>query len=392
MRKLLGFFTGFVIAILLFGTFLYVFQSDHRLTPPNNYIRKDTGYSKFNSTKVIQKAQGKHTLLVMGSSEFEVGSNMKEHPKNFLEYKDFNINFVGAAGYQTLWHSIALGAIEGEKKPLVANKVVLFLSPQWFEKKGVKKTPFQYTFSEDNYLHFLQNKRLPISLKQKIAARVEELYDNRPDMLKKLVSLRRYYLDGTPSFSARFTTAPYTSFIEYKSSFRYLSTHLIPRKPEERLLPKEINWKQEFRDAVNDGEKHSHNPLYFDDSYYKSFVLPNPKLKGAHRYLRYTDESPEFEDLKLFSEVAKALGVHVHVIAIPFNGFWCDYTQLSETERQVYYSLLDRTLKKLKIPYTDFSSHEYEPYFFRDAVHIGWKGWIYVNQQLLHFARSRIKK
>jgi Protein involved in D-alanine esterification of lipoteichoic acid and wall teichoic acid (D-alanine transfer protein) len=33
----------------------------------------------------------------------------------------------------------------------------------------------------------------------------------------------------------------------------------------------------------------------------------------------------------------------------------------------------------------DFSDKEYEKYFLKDIMHIGWKGWVYVNQSLVQF-------
>lgn len=43
---------------------------------------------------------------------------------------------------------------------------------------------------------------------------------------------------------------------------------------------------------------------------------------------------------------------------------------------------MEQVLKDAKVAYVDFSDHEYDPYFIMDTIHIAWKGWVYLDQQL----------
>ena len=37
--------------------------------------------------------------------------------------------------------------------------------------------------------------------------------------------------------------------------------------------------------------------------------------------------------------------------------------------------------------YADYSEHEYDPYFMRDTIHIGWKGWVYLDEDMQKFLK-----
>lgn len=93
----------------------------------------------------------------------------------------------------------------------------------------------------------------------------------------------------------------------------------------------------------------------------------------------YTD-SPEYEDLKLVMEAFKDAGAKPLFISIPLNSKWYDYAGFPEERRQAYYEKMNQFLYDSGQSFIDFSNHEQEPYFLTDTLHIGWKGWVYLDQ------------
>ena len=42
-------------------------------------------------------------------------------------------------------------------------------------------------------------------------------------------------------------------------------------------------------------------------------------------------------------------------------------------------------VEKAGYPVIDFSGHEYDKYFLKDTIHLGWKGWIYFDEAVQKF-------
>ena len=39
----------------------------------------------------------------------------------------------------------------------------------------------------------------------------------------------------------------------------------------------------------------------------------------------------------------------------------------------------------------DFSNKEYEEYFLKDIMHLGWKGWVYLDDKVYQFYKKQAK-
>lgn len=93
-------------------------------------------------------------------------------------------------------------------------------------------------------------------------------------------------------------------------------------------------------------------------------------------------ESPEYKDFQLVMDVLKDAGAKPLFVSIPVNGYWYDYNGYSKERRQQYYEKMAQLLKDANVDYVDFTDHEYDPYFIMDTIHIGWKGWVYLDQNM----------
>ncbi|MGS0652585.1 D-alanyl-lipoteichoic acid biosynthesis protein DltD, partial [Staphylococcus arlettae] len=79
----------------------------------------------------------------------------------------------------------------------------------------------------------------------------------------------------------------------------------------------------------------------------------------------------------------KAAGADVQYIVIPTNGKWYDHIGIKSKQRQMIYQKIKDTITAKDGKLYDMTSKDYEPYVISDAVHIGWKGWVYVNEQIV---------
>lgn len=51
----------------------------------------------------------------------------------------------------------------------------------------------------------------------------------------------------------------------------------------------------------------------------------------------------------------------------------------------MYYKKVREQVEKAGYPVVDFSGHEYDKYFLKDTIHLGWKGWIYFDEAVHKF-------
>ncbi|MXV42431.1 D-alanyl-lipoteichoic acid biosynthesis protein DltD, partial [Bacillus subtilis] len=75
-------------------------------------------------------------------------------------------------------------------------------------------------------------------------------------------------------------------------------------------------------------------------------------------------------------------------VTIPVNGKWYDYTGFPKKGRTDYYKKVNKQIRAKGFQVADFSGHEYDPYFMKDTIHIGWKGWVYVDKAIDEFYRT----
>ena len=107
-------------------------------------------------------------------------------------------------------------------------------------------------------------------------------------------------------------------------------------------------------------------------------------------YKGYIKNSPEFSDLQLFIDLAKVLDIEVMIVSVPMNAYWYDYAGYDKNQRKAYYERIRKIAGENNIDLADFSDKEYEKYFLKDIMHLGWKGWVYLDEAIYNFAKSTI--
>ena len=109
-------------------------------------------------------------------------------------------------------------------------------------------------------------------------------------------------------------------------------------------------------------------------------------MEGKNKGHSYA-ESLEYDDFQIMLDILKESEAEPLFVVIPVNGAYYDYTGFPEKGRQDYYTRIKKQINDSGFTYADYSEHEYDPYFMRDTIHIGWKGWVYLDEDMQKFLK-----
>jgi D-alanine transfer protein len=335
---------------------------------------------------IAGEPDGVTNLYLMGSSE--LGVPVDQNPNVWLPTtaSDFDLYQSGRGNQQSLYHAIELAAVG----PSIANKkVALILSPQWFVSGGVKASQFQSVFSHAAWDAMLANPHLSPSTRQRLIARVGSL-------MPQLCTFGASCATTTASEVQEVIDAPYNVFTSRVNALRDTYKGVDYRKAvtytgawhQGRQSMATVDWAAEDAKATATGQlKVGKNPYNMENAYYTKRIVPQlDKLKGQQTGVTYTS-SVEYDDLQLFLDVAHDLGIDVMLISLPVNGVWSDFTGLPKAERNGFAAKVRTMAAANGAQLTDLTSKSYEPYYFFDTLHLGWRGWLDVTRACWEFAR-----
>lgn len=340
-------------------------------------------------------------LPVYGSSEFSAVSEF--HPGKVFDGKPtgFVPFLVGRGGSQSLIHSLSLAA-QGDT--LKGQKVAVILSAQWFILEGMKAEYFSQNFSPLQAYQILYDDSFSPQLRGQIVDRLLEY----PEVLKSYPILEknlRQYGDGAERSWAE---APYTITNRVAGWTEMKALILRDTMETARFLPLlnddvvnrnadtvNVNWEAgtnsldwvKLRKAADQRGKELTGSNSFNvlDSYYTKYITPDlKKSKGASGGASFYP-SPEYQDLQIVMDVLNEQDAEALFIIVPTHGKWYDYISFPREARKEYYTRVSEMVQKNGFKVADFSGHEYEPYFLQDIMHLGWKGWVYVDEALDKF-------
>ena len=109
---------------------------------------------------------------------------------------------------------------------------------------------------------------------------------------------------------------------------------------------------------------------------------------SENRFEGQNYSSGEFSDFERFLTLCDDLGIECLIVSIPPQGKVYDFQGMSKDARKEYYQSIRDICDKYDVKLADFSSMEYEPYFFIDTMHLGYKGWAYVDRAIYEFYRE----
>lgn len=341
-------------------------------------------------THLLKLDSSRNHLFFIGSSELRswVPQNAKSMFPNTECPSDITV--LGMPLVQSLQDAIRIGAIGDNLK----NKnVCLMISMQWFmQKDGISKDQFKPHFSKIQFYEFLKNKNISENSKRYICERLDNLlYSN--DETNPFTEEWLY----AKLYQKKFLSNLFFPYYYLKNDFlllkdKYNSFKMIQKYKD---LPKsseikQIKWESEEQKAYEMGKKAcTTNNFFISDSDWNGSLAPIiNNLKMAYKDIDLQN-SKEYEDLNLLFDICKQCGIKPYVIILSNNGFYYDYTGINSNKRNEFYERIADMCKNFNFDYLNLRDKEYEPYFFRDGMHLGWRGWLYVNNKVTEYFKIK---
>jgi D-alanine transfer protein len=386
MKKIAAFFTALGIFLAIILAFHFSLSGDLNMNN-KDFGSWNSAYKDLSCNAISQNLH-KDTMVVFGSSEFGHGRKTPYHPKNLFEKQNVDLMMVGGAYNQCLNHAITLGAVGNN---IQKKKVVLILSPMWFYRSGVSSDKYALRFSELSYISFMQNDKIPASVKQYAASRSESLLTTNQSMLNRVKIYDKIFIDGSNNpfynlfYKVRNTYITDKDAITIKSALKTTGIRKKVKFNDRVADPAPLNWDVLSRDAARRMSKNSHNKFYMSDHFWKKKFIPKYKMaKGIHRNEDFKT-SPEYGDLECFLKVCKAENIEPMIMILPLNGRWYDYTGMTAQKRANFSKKIKSYCQEYNANLVDLSKYNYTPYVVADSVHPWGKGWVKIDEKIYNF-------
>lgn len=323
-------------------------------------------------------------LSLQGSSEFVVP--VSQLPTKIFPAKGMEkVVTHGRAYFQTINHTELLGSGNNENKDA---KIALFLSLQWFcDEGGIEPKNFQANFAPVQFYKYLANPKISDKNKKIYAARVNDLLEGNTQFAAEKIYSKLYVSEGLGYKFIKALLKPYficrEKMVELKDKgllYRRLKL-LNDKKPRTEI--KEINWREEEKKAEEEAKtKETNNEFFVDDNYYNKYLKDNLNAHKDSKKNINLMKSKEFEDYELYLDTCIDLGLKPYIILIPTNGRWYDHTGMTKETRDNFYDTAQKIAEEKGFEVLNLKDEEYTPYFMYDIMHLGWKGWIKVEEEL----------
>ena len=388
MKKLKGFFIGLVLAIITVVIFvpIQVQKINQYYKVSDNSVRYNTSYNKHKSREILKANYDENTHLLLGSSELTVANKKEFHPAQMFNYDDFHLMQVGGGFFQNVIQASTLASLE----PIMTQKKVAIIeSLPWFDQKGMRQDAFESRVSKEHVYYTLMNPKLSKETKLKFINRVLELSEKNESLTSTFERYKRVLVEGEGSQIDEFMIQMELAKFSVNVVQAFYDEQSLESFPSKGSAMPDYNWDEVLAKNEEQAKKDTQsNKYHFDDWYYKKQIADKlESLKDSNATFKYT-ESPEYEDFKLFLQIAKELGVEVLVITVPVNGPWYDYIGIDASQRNAFSTKINEIVKEAGVKQVDLTSHDYDPYYIWDATHPGWKGWPLVEKELVKFFKE----
>lgn len=357
-------------------------------TKPINLQYDD--YSKDKGQLILEKSAENGNVILMGSSE--LNSWVGQNPVNMFPNTTLNddLTIVGQAYVQSLLHSMKAGtpALEGAKK------LGIVVSLQWFYGDDIDTNGFAVNFSEYQFYQCMKNDRLSEESKNYICSRTSELLKEVEGYDDIKVYAWLHSRDSIFANAAFTVLSPYYNLREKTLEIKdkWDTYQLLKKTSGDAREPDvlDLDWDKSMQDAKAEGAAFcTNNEYYVADEYYDTYLRDTiDTLRDAEA--ETTLNSKEMQDFEMFLQICRENGVRPYVIIMNTNGLYYDYVGMDGERRNGLYDEVEKRAKVQGAEVLRLSEYEYEPYFMLDVMHLGWKGWLYVDEQISkHYAEIK---
>ncbi|MGM0748172.1 MAG: D-alanyl-lipoteichoic acid biosynthesis protein DltD [Bacillota bacterium] len=374
-------FILFVGAIAVPASWLTRFIPDKRVEESATALNPNMFQGLYLQNKMLEEHK---YLPIYGSSE--LSRLDKFHPSNYFQVNNqgFTPYLIGKGGSQSLIHAINFAAHADQLK---GKKLVFIVSPQWFTKHGSDEQHFAPNYSALQGLDLAFNDKIDPAVKKQMMKRMLHYKAVTNDAV--LSELYQAMLEGQTWKVNLLKPAAksYYSLLQKKDLYYSMAESEGPKRHVSESV-KDKPWSVLKQEADKMGEDHSRsNVFHIDDPSYRKLKHKVPKVKNKNKHRTYA-KSPEFGDFELMLDILKDAGAEPMFVSIPVNGKWYDYTGFPKNGRTDYYKKVKKQIEAKGFQVADLSGHEYDPYFMKDTIHIGWKGWVYVDKAIEEFYKT----
>lgn len=328
-------------------------------------------------------------LPFFGSSElsrinaFHPSTIARKYKRNYEPF------LLGAPGTQSLTHFFMLNSMSKELK----NKPIVFIiSPQWFVKEGVSNEIFSQYFSPLQTYQWLLSIDKPSTEAVYLANRLLEFSSLSDDTLIKPLLEKIGKGEALSELDRSFSQTQYDILTKEDQFFSTVDTTKEARiLKAEKELP--LLYDRDYLDKL--AEKIGHrktttNPYQLENNFYKRRIKASEgKLKGAQKNYSYL-ASPEFSDFQaVLNQLAKNNTKALFIIP-PVNKKWSDYTGLSQDMLKMFSQKISYQLQSQGFnDIVDFTVKSDVNYFMEDTIHLGWRGWLSLDDHLQEFLANK---
>ncbi|MCL1797851.1 MAG: D-alanyl-lipoteichoic acid biosynthesis protein DltD [Eggerthellaceae bacterium] len=333
--------------------------------------------AKSESVAFTRAAAHGDTYFLFGSSELTTLPNMVSSvPDRVFQEYDCGMQFmyIGDAYDQSLWLAIAAGAYAQD---MPNKEVAIIVSPQWFYDGGLEQGIFKMRFSYNLYQHFCENGRISPETKAYVAARlIDEGVDGA-------------LIDGgdPEMFQDYLNRAAFLAMSDFKlrQALGQCRARGVPRQapstpPNFDALRQQVQAEAQMWCTNNEWG--------IFDAYWSEHIEPDFEMRKGTLATETLTKTSEYDDLSCFLAVCKESGLEPYVVVAPVNGFWYDHVGLSAGVRHTFYERVETLCADAGVACLNMAAHEYELYYLRDSMHMGWLGWIDIEEGFMEFARK----
>lgn len=331
-------------------------------------------------------------LLLLGSSE--LSSDVEQNPINMFPFtgSEYDVSIFGRAYSQSLQHSSILNSMNNLNSD---DKVALIVSLQWFQRPdGIKGEEYSVNFSEYQFYKMINSNVISKENKLYYAKRNYDLLRKSNEYLEERIYAGLYVRDNVISRGILTVLKPYYKFKEYLLGIKdKIQTYKTLRNLEnkgDQLNINSIKWKEEYKKAEEQGTSSAtNNPLYVDDYYYDTYLRDKyDELEGVSKDINLMI-SKEIDDYEYFLNVSQDLGVKPLIVLMPVHGDYYDYLGLDKNKRTEYYNKIESMAEEKGFEVLNLQNKEYEKYYLKDVMHLGWKGWLNINEEASKYFNER---
>jgi D-alanine transfer protein len=324
-------------------------------------------------------------LPLFGSST--IGFFSRYHPSNYFLPDEWTPYLVGQPGCTDLLHVLNLAAVG---PTLAHRKLVIMLDPSEFMiPNGISDAGFTRFYSPLTGYRFVFSKDIPEAEKKKIAHRLLHYTAVKSDPL--LVTMLEGMTLQEPQKEWKAALLKPAAYLRLKllekQDFIESFTLLKTNKPFHRLpVARNLTWDKLREQAAEEAKKETNNNPYgfLNDVYLKTVHEKHAAYKNSWRpgspgsHL----QSVTYDDLQAILDILKNEQAEPIFVLIPRKGAWCDYIGFTRPYREQLYAKIRKQVQAAGFPMLDYSRYEYDNYFMRDPAHLGWTGWVTLDQDL----------